>query len=293
MPSIHSSVSTRRAVRLQSIAGTKKPGSASIASASSEARGRLAPQVELARGPALERRDDQPRAQPRRFAAQRFDLRRGPFIGVDRAGELLLDAGAQHLDRDGRGLRSSPRDGPARSTRRRPAPRRSTANSVVDRRARAPASIAARIVAKGDRRQRVLQPHQIVRGVFADQIGPRRQRLAELDRGRADRLEAHRHSGHLGHARAEPRERSSRRTGGRRDRVALDPAQRAVPREDPAPFQQPPEMGRLRVVKSSSRCGSRRARRASARRLVWTKPASPIIASKSGMSGKRRIDSTR
>jgi hypothetical protein len=62
--------------------------------------GGFAAQIELARGPALEGLDDQARAQARCLAAHALDLGGGPFIGVDRPGELGLDAGAEHLYRD-------------------------------------------------------------------------------------------------------------------------------------------------------------------------------------------------
>ena len=52
-----------------------------------------------------------------------------------------------------------------------------------------PCSIAALIASNGAGRQAVLEQREIVRGLLADQIGPGRQRLAELDRGRADLLE--------------------------------------------------------------------------------------------------------
>ena len=104
MPSSHSSVSTRRAVRCQSIAGTWKPGSATMLLGKLGGGGRLAAQIELARGPLAEHRDDEARAQPRDLAAHALGLRRGPFIGLHRAREFVLDAGAQHLDRDVRAL---------------------------------------------------------------------------------------------------------------------------------------------------------------------------------------------
>src|SRR3546814_9412630 len=63
-------------------------------------RGGLAAQIKLARGPALEGLDDEARAQPGDLAALRLDLRGGPFVGFDVAREFLLDARAQHLDRD-------------------------------------------------------------------------------------------------------------------------------------------------------------------------------------------------
>ena len=70
-------------------------------------RRRLALEVELARGPLAEMGDDQARAQPLGLAAVAFDVRRRPFIGLDRPGEFFLDARAEHLDRDVAALRSS------------------------------------------------------------------------------------------------------------------------------------------------------------------------------------------
>src|SRR3546814_4846282 len=63
-------------------------------------RSRLAPEVEFAQGPAAEIGDDLARAEARGFAAQRLEMRGLPFIGFDVARELLVDAGAAHLDRD-------------------------------------------------------------------------------------------------------------------------------------------------------------------------------------------------
>ncbi len=62
--------------------------------------GGFALQVELAHGPLAEMGDDQPRPQPRSFTAGIFDMSRGPFIGFQRFGEFLLDAGPQNLDGD-------------------------------------------------------------------------------------------------------------------------------------------------------------------------------------------------
>jgi hypothetical protein len=49
-------------------------------------------EVELAHRPLPELGDDQPGAKPRRFTATRLDLRRRPFVGLDGAGEFLLDS---------------------------------------------------------------------------------------------------------------------------------------------------------------------------------------------------------
>mgnify|MGYP006170643195 CR=1 FL=1 len=63
-------------------------------------RSRLAPQIELGIGPALEIGDGEARTQSRELPAHRLDMGRGPFIGGDVAGELLADTRAQHLDCD-------------------------------------------------------------------------------------------------------------------------------------------------------------------------------------------------
>ncbi|MCY1170183.1 hypothetical protein D9M73_102450 [compost metagenome] len=94
----------------------------------------------------------------------------------------------------------------------------------------------------GHGRQRVLQPHQIVRRRFADNVGPRRQRLAEFDRGGADRLERIGITRHGGYARAQPRDPGEAAHRGGRVRVTLDARKRAMPREDATPFQQAPEV---------------------------------------------------
>ncbi len=56
------------------------------------------PQIKLAIGPAFEIGDGKLRTQPAGFvAAQRFQMRCGPFIGLDIPRELFANAGAQHL----------------------------------------------------------------------------------------------------------------------------------------------------------------------------------------------------
>src|SRR5690606_41728161 len=78
----------------------------------------------------------------------------------------------------------------------------------------------------------------------------------------------------------------------RRVGIALDPAQRAVPRERASPFEQADYMGRRTgqifhpewIATSPPRIGST---------LVRSNPAARIIRSNSGIGGKRRIDSIR
>ena len=205
-------------------------------------------------------------------------------------GEFFFDVRAQHLDRDvgalgrHRAMDLRDRGGADRDFVDR-------REHLVDRAAEARLNRATDSV-EGERRERVLQPHQIERGVLADQIGSRRQRLAELDRGGADRLERIGIARNRRHARAEPREPDQPAQPRRRIRVALDPAQRAMPREDAAPFQEPPRVHDRRgqifqpewIATSPPSIGST---------LVWTNPASPIIALNRSIVGKRRIDSIR
>src|SRR3546814_18775539 len=82
-----------------------------------------------------------------------------------------------------------------------------------------------------------------MRGILADEIGTRRERLAELDRRGADRLEGGGIVGGLGLDRAEPRDAAEALDSRRRLRRGFDPAQSAVACEDAAPFQQPDDMG--------------------------------------------------
>ena len=92
------------------------------------------------------------------------------------------------------------------------------------------------------RRQAVLQSQQVVRRVLADQVGTGGERLAQLDRGGADRLERVGVARHPRHARAEASDAGEAADGGGGGRVLLDPAQGAVAREDPAPSQEPPQV---------------------------------------------------
>ena len=142
------------------------------------------------------------------------------------------------------------------------------------------------------RRQRVLQCQQVARGFLADQVGARRERLAELDRRGADRLEGGGIIGHRGLRRPEAREPAQPFDADRGRRRALDPAQRPVAREDAAPFQQAGNMDDrtgqafhpLWIATNPPMIGST---------FTAVKPAAPIILANSGIGGKRRIDSIR
>jgi hypothetical protein len=95
---------------------------------------------------------------------------------------------------------------------------------------------------EGGRRQAVLEELEVARRLEADQVGPGRQRLAELDRRRAQLLEGLAVGGHSRHPSAEARDPGEAPHRLRRVGVALDAAQSPVPRQHPAPFEESPDM---------------------------------------------------
>ena len=203
-------------------------------------RGCFAAEVEFAQRPALERLDREAGAQAHRLGAERLELRRGPAVRVDRAGEIVLDAGAEDLDRD---VATIGGDGSVDLRDRRCADR----NRFDAREQRLERLAEARQHRRldrlvGDGGELVLEPQQIVRSVFTDEIGASGERLAELDRRWSDRLERIGVARHCGHARAEPGYSGEAADGGWRVRVTLDPAQCSVPSEDAAPFQESPDV---------------------------------------------------
>ena len=264
----------------------------------------LAAQVELAHCPALEVGDGQLRTQPRRLAAQRFQMRGGPFIGFDIAREILAHAGAQHLDRDIAALDR----GPAMHLRDRGGAHRHRIDmrkELLQRAAQPLLDLGADVLER-HRRQAVLQFQQIDRGLIADQIGAGGERLAELDRRRTDRAKGAGVIGHLGNAGAQPRDAEQAADLGRGLRRGLQTFERSMPRKDAAPCQEPQDMRTrgchcadaptprdvlahhafhpLWIATAPPRIGST---------LVDTNPASLIICSNTGGLGKRRIDSAR
>ncbi len=191
----------------------------------------LLPKVELAVGPLPERSDDEPGPEAGRLAAHRLDLRGRPFVGLDRAGKILLDIGPEDLDRD---LRAFGRDRAMDLGDRGGADR-----DRVDLREHLLDRATQRLL---DRRtdllegrggQAVLQRRQIVRGFGADQVGAGGERLAELDRGGADCLESLGIAGHVRHAGAEAGEAA--RAGGPAAACSGRARCRAARRAAPAP----------------------------------------------------------
>ena len=253
-------------------------------------RGGLAPQVQLAVGPALEVGNGEARPQARGLAAKRFEMGRGPFVSDNVLGKALADTRTQHLDRH-----HAPVRGDAlvhlRDRGRTHRHRVDFGEQALDR----PLETALDLrpdLGKGHWRQAVLQREQVAGGVFADNVGPRGERLAELDRRRADRPERGGIVRLPGLTRAKPGETHESAHRRRRVGLALDPAQRAVPGERAPPAQQPPDVsGRSGqifhpewIATSPPMMGST---------LTCSKPASPIIVANAPIGGKRRIDSIR
>ena len=101
VPSIHSSVSTSRAVRSQSTVGTRKPASSRGVLRHLGERGGFQPEIHFDRDRAGKRRDHLDRPQPPRFRRPAFRLARGIKESVEIGLEAPLDAGPQDLHRHG------------------------------------------------------------------------------------------------------------------------------------------------------------------------------------------------
>ena len=174
-----------------------------------------------------------------------LDLRRRPFIGLDRLGEIRLDVRPQHLDRD---LPALGGDGAVDLGDRGGADRLGIDLGEERSRSAAPSpcSIAALIASNGAGGRLSCSSSEVARRLLADQIGPGRQRLAELDRGRADRLEG---GGIVGHVAARARRSGRAGTAGApaaacSDRARCRAARRAAPA--PGPISEAARHGRRR-----------------------------------------------
>ena len=105
VPSIHSSVSTPRAVRSQSSAGHAKIRIVLHVVAHLGDRGGLEPQIHLDRHRARQRIDHLDHAQPPRLGRMALGAARREVERVEIGLEAPLDAGAQHLHGDGLSVR--------------------------------------------------------------------------------------------------------------------------------------------------------------------------------------------
>ena len=123
------------------------------------------------------------------------------------------------------------------------------------------------------------------RGRLADQIGAGCQSLTKLDCRRANLLQSRGIIDVARHARAKARQPAQPLYVRRGQWIALDPLQRAMPRQGPAPFEQAPQMGDgsgqifqpLWIATRPPRIGSA---------LTWPKLALRIIAGQNGQGGE-------
>ena len=189
MPSIHSSVSTSpRGPRPNRPAARGSPASSLVFSAISES---AAASRRRSISMATERRqrvDHGDRPQPARGRRKRSISRAAKTNASRSLLEALLDAGAQHLDRDRLGAPSGVRTSALCTCAIEAAATGgpNSAKSVVDGRAQRRLDGGARLALR-ERRQAVLQRGEIAGELAADDVGAGGEELAELDVGRAER----------------------------------------------------------------------------------------------------------
>ena len=190
MPSIHSSVSTRRALRVQSTFGTRKPSSFLVFSAISEmAAASMRKSISMATDFASVSTTAIGRSRRER-RMEALDHAGGEEVAVEIAVEALLDAGAQHLDGDRlqRAVRH-PHLGLVHLGDRGGGDRRSELGEQrIDGRAERLLDRLPRFALR-EGRQAVLQRGEIGGELAADDVVAGGEELAELDVGRPERGE--------------------------------------------------------------------------------------------------------
>ncbi len=185
MPSIHSIVSTLWVVRSQSTAGTRKSGSSRVFSAISDsaaASSRRSISIATERDMRV---DDLDQPQPPRFGRMRLGVVRDEEEIGEVAAETRSDIGPEHLDGDrlahavALGLATMHLCDGSRGHRRAEA-YECLRHRAVQRRGDDGLGLGLR-----KRRQPVLQAFEVARHRDADDVGPGREKLSELQIGRA------------------------------------------------------------------------------------------------------------
>jgi hypothetical protein len=159
----------------------------------------------------------------------------GPFVGFERLGEGLLDAGAEHLDRDLR-----PSVVTARWTWAMEAAPTGHFVELAEQLSSGASSACSTPCGSAERARAEASPEarkRLCAAFLADEVGAGGERLAELDRGGAELLQRGGIVG-LGRLARPKRARRARRRKGRGEGIALDPLQRAVAGKRAAPAQQ-------------------------------------------------------
>ena len=143
------------------------------------------------------------------------------------------------------------------------------------------------------RRQPVLQGFQIARHRDADHVGPGRQKLSELEIGRAEpRQRARQPRAGFGAGPFDQPRQPQRELSGRRHQTRIDDAEHAFAREHVSGADQPRDVGRRRNHKRQPECNATMPPERLSH-FTREKPASRIISANALGRGNFRIDSTR
>ena len=183
-------------------------------------------------------RNHQAGSQPLRFAAIGFHVGGCPLVGVDGPGEFFFDARPQHFDRNiasigrDRSMHLGDRgraDGDFVEARVERFERLAEGglNDLLDRR-------------EWGRRQVILKQRKVFGGLLADKVRPGRQRLAELDRSRADREQGRRIVRRRRDPRADSADSREPPHSRRSHRIFFDTTEGSVASQRPAPLSQTP-----------------------------------------------------
>ena len=143
------------------------------------------------------------------------------------------------------------------------------------------------------RRQPVLQAFQIARHRDADHVGPRRQKLSELEIGRAEpRQRARQPRAGFGAGPFDQPRQPQRELPGRRHQARIDDAEHAFAREHVSGADEPRDVGRRRNHKRQPECSATMPPERLSH-FTREKPAARIISANALGLGNFRIDSTR
>ena len=143
------------------------------------------------------------------------------------------------------------------------------------------------------RRQPVLQAFQVARHGDADHVGPGRQKLSELQIGRAEpRQRARQPRAGFGAGTFDQPRQPQRELPGRRHQARIDDAEHALAREHVSGADEPRDVGRRRNHKRQPECSATMPPERLSH-FTREKPAARIISANALGLGNFRIDSTR
>ena len=256
-------------------------------------RGRLQPQIHLHRDRARHGVDDLDQPQAPRFCRVLLGLGRDPEEIGEVAAEARAHVRPQHLDRDGlphavaldlAAMHLRDRGGGDR--------RAKTRKSLIDRAFQRSRDRGLGLGLR-ERRQTVLQRFEIARHRHADDVGPRREELAELEIGRAHPFQrARQPRSRLGAAPLDQSRELDRKLSRRRHQRRVDRAEHAFAREHEARAHQPGHVSECRDHKRQPECNATMPPDRLCQ-LTREKPAARIMSANAAGFGNLRMDSTR